>query len=198
MAVPTFMGLRYAVPEIVIESRRRRGGVRTRDLTPQILMSVAQYWYFRIPLETGRDAARAEKVAAVIAHRDYHDVVRTWTLTVPQPVGLAIPSGNIVLSGAAAAGVEALPVRLPASAAIFAGQFFTVGTGAKVYKAAEKLASSGNLKITPPLRSAEKSGAALNFAPVATGRYAVDSDFATRYTRPVIPPRVVLEFEEGL
>ena len=198
MAVYRFKGLRYSSREITIESMRRRSGTRTRNLNSQILESRAQFWAIRIPLETGRGADIAEKVAEVIAHRDYHGASRSFTVAMPQPTGIAAPAGEVVASSAAAAGSQAIPVTLLANTVIRAGFFFTVGTGTKVYKVVEKLSATGDLKITPVLRTAVANAAVLDFSPDLTVRYALDSDFATRYNRPVVPPSLVIEAEEAL
>ena len=137
--------------------------------------------------------------AKLMAHRRRHKGGKTFTVRMPQHLGVVVPTQTIRLRAAAAARSTALPVDSTENFRIDEDTFFTVAGDPKVYQALADVGPTtglqGTIQIDPSLRKAAPDNAILNFAPDITLRYAAGAA-SIRYTDNLV--RKVVELEEAL
>lgn len=165
--MPKFLGLNYVTP-ITIESVRRTYVSDGVNLRRQIIETDAQRWKLSITLEPTADAEGAR----VVGHRWNQGISGTFTVEMPQPLGITLPSSVTVGAGGASAGDASIPVSLSGNSTLRGGTFFTIGSDAKVYQAGDDRAGPGDMSITPPLQVDCSAGDTIDVTPVITVRYA--------------------------
>ena len=136
--------------------------------------------------------------AKIMAHRAEYGVKNTFTMQMPQHLGINVPAGNQTLRAASAARDTSLNINLSGnSGPIQAGAFFTVAGDTKVFMALNDLTADGTLNIFPNMRKGLARGARLDFTPDIKVRYIPSNNYIAGYRAGAIFTKTI-EVEEAL
>lgn len=162
----SFLGLEYITPYTPILERTVDSEL-TLDRSRSIVAYPGTNWRFTITLER----AKREKVAELAVHRAKFFGQGSFSIEIPQLLGVNIPSQAVNVRGGQAAGSSRLNISSRANAGV--GVYFNIAGDPTLYQifALEGSLPSATYEIVPPLRRNAANGARLNFNPTARVRY---------------------------
>ena len=195
----SFQGLNYITP-LTINSRERLFRSETINLKTQTVGNGAQRWDLVVTLAPATGIGGGAAGAALAVHRSTNGLSTSFTMEMPQYLGVAEP-GAVSVNGAHSVGDDTITVDAAAERVIPAGRFLTFPGNTKVYQVTEAVTvpaiGTATLNIFPSLVANVADNDTIDWTPDVTVYYAQDGVEGVTYVEGVLT-RATLNVVEAL